>query len=129
MTKKSLQREFTGRDLEYYNALMSVRNQLSEQMRICADESLDCSNSEKRGVATHMADVDNSRSEMELQLFTENGNVISLIDDAIERLANGEYGICMDCGEPISEARLKARPYAIFCIKCKSRHEEMMKNR
>ena len=129
MAKKNLQHEFTGRDLEYYNALMNVRNQLSEQMRICADESLDCSNSEKRGVSTHMADVDNSRSEMELQLFTENGNVISLIDDAIERLANGEYGICMDCGEPISEARLKARPYAIFCIKCKSRHEEMMKNR
>ena len=129
MAKKNLQHEFTGKDLEYYNALMNVRNQLSEQMRICADESLDCSNSEKRGVSTHMADVDNSRSEMELQLFTENGNVISLIDDAIERLANGEYGICMDCGEPISEARLKARPYAIFCIKCKSRHEEMMKNR
>ena len=129
MAKKNLQHEFTGRDLEYYNALMNVRNQLSEQMRICADESLDCSNSEKRGVSTHMADVDNSRSEMELQLFTENGQVISLIDDAIERLANGEYGICMDCGEPISEARLKARPYAIFCIKCKSRHEEMMKNR
>ena len=129
MAKKNLQHEFTGRDLEYYNALMNVRNQLSEQMRICADESLDCSNSEKRGVSTHMADVDNSRSEMELQLFTENGNVISLIDDAIERLANGEYGICMDCGEPISEARLMARPYAIFCIKCKSRQEEMMKYR
>ncbi len=129
MTKKSLQHEFSGKDLEYYNALMNVRNQLADQMRVCADESLDCSNSEKRGVSTHMADVDSSRSEMELQIFTENGNAISLIDDAIERLANGEYGICMDCGEPISEARLKARPYAIFCIKCKSRHEEMMKNR
>ena len=98
-------------------------------MRICAAESLDCTNSEKRGVTTHMADSDSSRNEMGLQMLTENGNVISLIDDAIERLANGEYGICMDCGEPISQARLMARPYAIFCIKCKSRHEEMMKNR
>ena len=78
-----------------------------------------------------MADVssDNFRHEMELQMLTENGNTIKLIDDAIERLVNGEYGICMDCGEPISEARLMARPYAVFCIKCKSRHEEMMKNR
>ncbi|MBR7131253.1 MAG: TraR/DksA family transcriptional regulator [Lentisphaeria bacterium] len=108
---------------------MKVRNELSEQMRICAAESLDCTNSEKRGVTTHMADSDSSRNEMGLQMLTENGNVISLIDDAIERLANGEYGICMDCGEPISKARLMARPYAIFCIKCKSRHEEMMKNR
>lgn len=129
MAKKTLKNEFTGKNLEYYNALMKVRSELSEQMRICADESLDCTNSEKRGVTTHMADSDTSRNEMGLQILTENGNVISMIDDALERLANGEYGICLDCGEPISEARLKARPYALFCIKCKSRHEEMMKNR
>ncbi|MBE6389891.1 MAG: TraR/DksA family transcriptional regulator [Lentisphaerae bacterium] len=129
MDSRKKQPEFTGKKLEYYNALMKVRNELSEQIRICADESLDCTNSEKRGVTTHMADSDSSRNEMGLQMMTENGNVISLIDDAIERLANDEYGICMDCGEAISEARLKARPYAIFCIKCKSRHEEMMKNR
>ena len=122
---------FKGKDLEYYNALMKVRNQLSGQIQGCIDDSLDCTNTEKRGVTTHMADVssDNFRHEMELQMLTENGNTVKLIDDAIERLANGEYGICMDCGEPISEARLMARPYAIFCIKCKSRHEEMMKSR
>ena len=76
-----------------------------------------------------MADSNSARNEMGLQMLTENGNTIALIDDAIERLANGEYGICMDCGGKISEARLMARPYAIFCIDCKSRHEEMMKNR
>ncbi|MBE6365028.1 MAG: TraR/DksA family transcriptional regulator [Lentisphaerae bacterium] len=108
---------------------MKVRNDLSEQIRVCSDELLDCTNSEKRGVTTHMADSDSSRNEMGLQMLTENGNIITLIDDAIERLANGEYGICMDCGEPIPEPRLMARPYALFCIKCKSRHEEMMKNR
>ncbi|MBE6355527.1 MAG: TraR/DksA family transcriptional regulator [Lentisphaerae bacterium] len=108
---------------------MKVRNQLTEQIRVCTSESLDCTNVEKRGVTTHMADGDSSRHEMRLQMMTENGNIVTMIDDAIERLANGEYGICMDCGEAISEARLKARPYAIFCIKCKSRHEEMMKNR
>ena len=122
---------FKGKDLEYYNALMNVRNQLSGQIQGCIDDSLDCTNTEKRGVTTHMADVssDNFRHEMELQMLTENGNTVKLIDDAIERLANGEYGICMDCGNPISEARLMARPYAIFCIECKSRHEEMMKSR
>ena len=131
MAKNAKNVEFTGQDLVYYNALMKVRNELSEQIRVCTDEALDCTNSEKRGVTTHMADVssDNSRHEMALQMMTENGDVISLIDDAIERLAEGEYGICMDCGGKISEARLMARPYAIFCIECKSRHEEMMKNR
>jgi DnaK suppressor protein len=129
MAKNAKNVEFTGQDLVYYNALMKVRNELSEQIRVCTDEALDCTNSEKRGVTTHMADSNSARNEMDLQMLTENGNTISLIDDAIERLANGEYGICMDCGGKISEARLMARPYAIFCIECKSRHEEMMKNR
>jgi len=129
MAKNAKKVEFTGQDLVYYNALMKVRNELSEQIRVCTDESLDCTNSEKRGVTTHMADSNSARNEMGLQMLTENGNTIALIDDAIERLANGEYGICMDCGGKISEARLMARPYAIFCIDCKSRHEEMMKNR
>ena len=123
--------KFKGKELEYYNALMKVRGEVTEQMRHCADTALSSDNIEKRGVTTHMADssFDNSRSEMALRMLSEDGDILSLIDDALERLANGEYGKCMDCGEMIAEARLQARPYAIFCIKCKSRHEEMMKNR
>ena len=130
MPSKTKSPNFTGRELSYYNALMNIRNQLSGQIQGCIDENLDCTNSEKRGVTTHMADVssDNFRHEMELQMLTEDGNTIKLIDDAIERLAHGGFGICMECGQPIPEARLKVRPYAIYCVKCKSRHEEMMKN-
>ena len=121
--------KFKGRDLEYYNALMKVRNEVTEQMRYCADAALSSDNFEKRGVTTHMADssCDNSRHEMALRMLSEDGNIVELIDDAIERLANGEYGKCLECGEMIAEARLQARPYALFCIKCKSRQEEMMK--
>ena len=130
MPSKTSAPKFTGRELEYYNALMNIRNQLSGQIQGCIDENLDCTNAEKRGVTTHMADVssDNFRHEMELQMLTEDGNTIKLIDDAIERLVHGGFGICMECGQPIPEARLKVRPYAVYCVKCKSRHEEMMKN-
>lgn len=123
--------KFEGKDLEYYNALIKARNEVSEQMRHCADSALNCDNMEKRGVTTHMADssFDNSRHEMELRMLSEDGDVIALIDDAIERLANGEFGKCQDCGEAIAEARLAIRPYAIFCTRCKSRHEAMMNDR
>lgn len=131
MNKKSNNVNFEGKALEYYNALMKAREEVSTQMQYYADSALDTENVEKRGVTTHMADVssDHSRHEMELRMLGEDGDVIKLIDDAIERLANNEYGKCMECGEAISEARLSVRPYAIFCIKCKSRHEEMMKER
>ena len=123
--------KFEGKDLEYYNALVEARSMVAEQMRHCADSALSADNMEKRGVTTHMADssCDNARHEMALRMLSEDGDIIALIDDAIERLVNGEYGKCLDCGEMIAEARLKVRHYALFCVKCKSRHEEMMKNR
>lgn len=43
---------------------------------------------------------------------------IQRIDEALDRLAEGEYGFCSDCGEEISEARLSAMPFAIRCCEC-----------
>jgi DnaK suppressor protein len=48
---------------------------------------------------------------------------LKLIDAALERMANGEFGICIDCEEPISEKRLKALPWAAHCVRCQDRKE------
>ena len=42
------------------------------------------------------------------------------IDAAIARLEDGTYGVCEQCGQPISDARLRARPVARACITCAS---------
>ena len=42
------------------------------------------------------------------------------IDAAIARLEDGTYGVCETCGQPISDARLRARPVARACITCAS---------
>ena len=127
MAKKKVQLNYTGKDLEHYKALMEVYYQTASKMRQRADEVLDRSNAEKRGVTTHMADVssDNASHELGLRQLSEDGDVLALVEDALERLAHGEYGKCQDCGEMISEARLKVRPYAVFCVKCKSKREQM----
>ena len=128
MAKKPNKLVFEGKDKEHYDALMRAREVVMQQMQYHAEDALDCSNADKRGVTTHMADIssDNSRHEMELRLMTEEGNVLQLIEDAIKRLVDGEYGRCQECGEMISEGRLAIRPYAVFCVKCKSKHEKMM---
>ncbi len=46
------------------------------------------------------------------------------IDEALERLRQGTYGQCQRCGEEISEERLEVRPFARFCIDCKTEMEE-----
>jgi RNA polymerase-binding protein DksA len=40
------------------------------------------------------------------------------IHSALQRIAEGSYGECMTCGEPIGEQRLEALPYALQCINC-----------
>ena len=122
-------RPLEGKEKEFYDNLMMAREAVMQQMQYHVEDALDCSNADKRGVTTHMADAcsDNSRHEMELRMLTEEGDVLQLIEDALQRLADGEYGKCQECGKEIQEGRLKIRPYAIFCVKCKEKHEREMR--
>ncbi len=49
---------------------------------------------------------------------------LNLIDGALTRIERGEYGVCIDCGEPISERRLENFPYAARCIVCQEALEK-----
>jgi DnaK suppressor protein len=46
---------------------------------------------------------------------------ITQIDEALERVSQGEYGICKYCGQPIAPRRLAAIPQSTTCAKCPSR--------
>ncbi len=46
------------------------------------------------------------------------GEELDKINQALSRIDNGSFGVCMECGESISEARLKAVPFACVCINC-----------
>jgi len=43
---------------------------------------------------------------------------VAAIDDALRRLAEGRYGVCDRCGQPIGAERLAARPAASTCVRC-----------
>jgi DnaK suppressor protein len=58
-----------------------------------------------------------------LHIREREGNLVTKIKEALQRLEQGTYGICEECGEEISEARLEARPVARLCIACKKREE------
>ena len=64
-------------------------------------------------------------SETGLTLVDMNRDILEKIDRALEKLEEGTYGICEDCGEEISEKRLRAMPFAIYCVRCKTRREEL----
>ena len=48
---------------------------------------------------------------------------LDMIESAISRIKNGNYGICASCSKMISKDRLEAIPYAALCIECKQKAE------
>ncbi|MDP2848750.1 MAG: RNA polymerase-binding protein DksA [Humidesulfovibrio sp.] len=59
-----------------------------------------------------------------LRLRDRERKLIKKIQQAITRIEEGEFGVCVECGEDIGIARLKARPMTTLCINCKSKQEE-----
>lgn len=55
--------------------------------------------------------------------------LISKINEALQKIEDGTYGVCELCGEDISEKRLMARPVTTYCIECKKEEEESEKSR
>ena len=50
--------------------------------------------------------------------------LLKKIDEAVERIDNGTFGICEECGNRIGVKRIEARPVTTLCIECKTRQEE-----
>jgi DnaK suppressor protein len=58
-----------------------------------------------------------------LRLKEREQKLIKKIDEALERISTGTYGICERCGGDIPYKRLKARPVTTLCIECKTQQE------
>jgi DnaK suppressor protein len=62
-----------------------------------------------------------NEEEISIQLKQTDAKLLRAIEDALARVENGSYGICVDCEEEISTARLKAVPWTKVCISCKEK--------
>jgi len=68
------------------------------------------------------ATIESGRS-FELRIRDRERKLLSKIEEALERVAEGEFGVCEDCGEEIGLKRLEARPVTTLCIDCKTVQE------
>ena len=77
-------------------------------------------NGELSSMPLHMADIgsDNFEQEFTLSLMANEEDTLQLIEAALERIEEGVYGACDECGGPILKLRLNAIPYTPFCVKC-----------
>jgi len=75
-----------------------------------------------------MDDIDLASSEMDQSLVYKlrdrERNLLKKIERALQKIEEGDYGICTNCEEPIGVKRLAARPVAELCIMCKEEQEK-----
>ena len=73
----------------------------------------------------HLADTATVTYDRELDYTLEENSehVLAEIDEALQRIEDGIYGTCTNCGKEIPAERLEARPWATLCIECQ-RHRE-----
>ena len=69
------------------------------------------------------AALDNVQDEISSQLAEVESRELIRIENALEKMRQGEYGLCEHCGTNIPLARLNALPYATLCIKCQREAE------
>jgi DnaK suppressor protein len=63
------------------------------------------------------------QEDIEFALIQMKSETLNKIDAAIRRLGEGTYGDCFECGDEISEARLRALPFAVRCKDCEEARE------
>jgi RNA polymerase-binding protein DksA len=77
------------------------------------------------GYSTHMADDASAAFDQarDLALRSNLERMLAQVKGALERFADGTYGVCESCGQAIDPARLKALPHAACCLDCQRRLE------
>lgn len=119
----------TGEDLKRFEKLLlEKRETLLHELGYFGNKTI---NSAARDVAgsypfsEHPADqgTESMEQEQAYDLASREGRFLFHIDEALERIENGAYGLCYVCNGEIGKARLEAVPHARMCIECKSKEE------
>ena len=109
-------------DIEKYKSKLQAREQeLLHDRRTAEQEVIDAPSAEVED-ALDRANSSEAREDAERTLDREYTE-LEEVQDALQRIEAGTYGICEICGEPIQPARLDAIPWARYCLKDASQRE------
>ena len=116
----------------YKEQLLALRARLRGDVDHMADGALKKNRSEANGdlssMPIHMADIgsDNFEQEFTLSLMENEGGTLALIESSLERIEEGTYGQCEECGVKIPKTRLNAIPYTTLCVRCAEQQERRL---
>lgn len=115
---------------EFKQALVKLRRRLSDNIDQLSDEALKTAgekSDELSDVPTeHLADrgSENFARDLKISILQTNDTNLCDVNLALEKIEQGTYGLCEECGEAIARRRLKALPFARLCITCREEEEK-----
>lgn len=128
---KKIKSHFGKTELEYFKEkLLNLREDIMRQIRDISEDTLMKSqkdiSGDMSGYGIHIADVatDNYEREFNLGLVSEERKILFEIDEALKRIDEGTYGVCLISGKPIARNRLEAIPYAKYSKEVKEQLEK-----
>ena len=99
-----------------------LETQLKSLQTDVTKEMLDSGDSRAPADVNDQATLESERS-FELRIRDRERKLINKVHLALRKIADGSYGVCESCAEPIGVKRLLARPVTTYCINCKSEME------
>lgn len=109
---------------KYQQRLLEMATRLKENEEGVANDALRQVSGDVSGnlsnVPIHLADLatDTFEQEMSASLMTNARQLQTEVAAALDRIENGAFGKCEQCGRDISEGRLEALPYTRYCVDC-----------
>lgn len=114
-----------ARGLALRAALIARRTETEARLRTALATARDRTSSRSDAAAPDEGDqsADALQREISFAAMQAQSDLLHRIDEALERLARGEYGRCRECGDDIADGRLQALPFAVRCVECERRRE------
>ncbi len=95
-----------------------ILQQLDEEIREGKENELD------EGMDTYDLASEERDREINLILGDRDRDKLQAIEDALDRIEEGEYGLCEKCEEEIAQARIEALPFTRLCVACQEQLEK-----
>ena len=115
------------RDMKKFkNLLVAEQEHLTKGIRTIGDDTLQAAASERGSDLTSFAEAgtDNNDRETALRVASGESQMLGDVQEALQRIDDGTYGICIGCDEAIPVKRLEVFPAAKRCVDCKTRFEK-----
>jgi RNA polymerase-binding protein DksA len=118
-------------DLDFFKKLIRTKiTQTNEDVesigQTSRNDGREMTSEDRSTYSVHMADhgTDAMEREKSQLLVQRGGDYLDYLNEALQRIENGTFGICRTCSGEIGNGRLEAVPTATQCIECKSKREQ-----